>query len=66
MGVDPDTNARDQRREEPASPGTAADALAEVMPNARRRTLDGQSHNVSMKVLARGLTAFFTNESETG
>lgn len=30
----------------------AADALAELMPNAKRRTLEGQSHNLSMKVLA--------------
>jgi pimeloyl-ACP methyl ester carboxylesterase len=42
----------------PASLHTAADALAELMPNAERRTLEGQSHNLSMKVLARVLEEF--------
>lgn len=50
----------------PASLGTAADALAELMPNARRCRLEGQSHNVSMKVLAPVLEAFFTSEGERG
>jgi pimeloyl-ACP methyl ester carboxylesterase len=36
----------------PAALRKAADELAGVLPNARRRTLEGQSHNVSMKVLA--------------
>ena len=36
----------------PTSLRLAADALAMTMPNATRRTLDGQSHNLSMNVLA--------------
>jgi len=43
----------------PASLRKAADALAEVLPNAQRSTLEGQSHSVSMKVLAPDLEAFF-------
>jgi pimeloyl-ACP methyl ester carboxylesterase len=42
----------------PASLRRAADALAERLPDARRRTLDGQSHNVSMSVLAPVLEEF--------
>jgi pimeloyl-ACP methyl ester carboxylesterase len=42
----------------PASLRKAADALAEQMPNAERRTLDGQSHNLSMKALAPVLEEF--------
>ena len=42
----------------PASLRNAAEALAQHMPNAQRRTLDGQSHNLSMKVLAPVLQAF--------
>jgi pimeloyl-ACP methyl ester carboxylesterase len=42
----------------PASLRTAADALAQHMPDAERRTLDGQSHNLSMKVLAPVLEDF--------
>jgi len=45
----------------PASLRKAADALAEVVPGAQRRTLEGQSHNVSMKVLAPVLEAFFAD-----
>lgn len=36
----------------PASLRRAADALAERLPHAERRTLDGQSHNVAMRALA--------------
>ena len=36
----------------PASLRRAADALAERLPDARRRTIEGQSHNLSMKALA--------------
>jgi hypothetical protein len=36
----------------PASLRAAADALAERLPHARRLTLDGQSHNLSMKMVA--------------
>jgi pimeloyl-ACP methyl ester carboxylesterase len=43
----------------PARLRAAADALAEILPVAERRTLEGQSHNVSMKVLASVLEAFF-------
>ena len=42
----------------PASLRHAADALAALMPNAERRTLDGQSHNLSMKLLAPVLEEF--------
>ena len=42
----------------PASLRNAADALALHMPNAHRRTLDGQSHNLAMKVLAPVLEDF--------
>ena len=42
----------------PASLRKAADALAERLPDAERRTLEGQSHNVSMKVLAPVLEEF--------
>ena len=42
----------------PASLRRAADALAACLPNAVRRTLEGQSHNVSMKVLAPVLEEF--------
>jgi pimeloyl-ACP methyl ester carboxylesterase len=42
----------------PASLRKAADALAERMPSAERRTLEGQSHNLSMKVLAPVLEEF--------
>jgi pimeloyl-ACP methyl ester carboxylesterase len=42
----------------PASLRTAADALAERLPHAERRTLEGQSHNPSMKVLAPVLEEF--------
>ena len=36
-------------------------ALAEVLPDARRRTLEGQGHGVDPKVLAHELAAFFTD-----
>ena len=42
----------------PTSLRRAADALAGLMPNAERRTLDGQSHNLSMKLLAPVLEGF--------
>jgi len=46
-----------------ASPGWAArtaDAVAEVLPNARRMTLDGQDHRVAPSVVAPVLIDFFT------
>ena len=42
----------------PASLRRAADALAAALPNADRRTLEGQSHNLSMKALAPVLEGF--------
>lgn len=39
----------------------AADAIAAVLPDARRASLAGQSHNVSADVLAPALTDFFTS-----
>lgn len=42
----------------PASLRTAADALAGLLPHAERRTLAGQSHNLSMKALAPVLEEF--------
>lgn len=41
----------------------AALAVAEVLPNARHRELEGQSHNPSMKVLAPELEDFFSDEN---
>jgi pimeloyl-ACP methyl ester carboxylesterase len=38
----------------------AADAVAAVLPDARRRTLDGQQHGVAPEVLVPLLTDFFT------
>ena len=42
----------------PASLRKASDALAERMPNAERHTLKGQSHNISMKMVAPVLEDF--------
>jgi pimeloyl-ACP methyl ester carboxylesterase len=42
----------------PASLRAAADEFARILPDARRRTLRGQSHNVSMKALAPVLQEF--------
>ncbi|MGI8968634.1 MAG: alpha/beta fold hydrolase [Chloroflexota bacterium] len=44
----------------PASMQHAAQALVDVLPHARRRTLDGQTHEVAPEVLAPVLTEFFT------
>ena len=38
---------------------TGADALADVLPNAQRRTLEGQTHDVNADVLAPVLNGFF-------
>lgn len=35
--------------------------LAEVIPNAQQRTLEGQTHEVAAEVLAPVLTEFFKN-----
>jgi hypothetical protein len=37
-----------------------ATALAETIPNAEHRTLEGQPHDVELKVLAPELTEFFS------
>jgi pimeloyl-ACP methyl ester carboxylesterase len=47
----------------PAWLGNAAQALANLLPNARRRTLEGQTHNVDPKVLAPVLDEFFAQGS---
>jgi hypothetical protein len=39
--------------------GATADALAGLIPDARRRTLEGQQHNVDPAVLAPALREFF-------
>ena len=38
-----------------------ADAMAHAMPNAERRTLEGQSHDVSAEVLGPVLKEFFAS-----
>src|SRR5207249_1424623 len=38
---------------------TGADALASVLPNAERLTLEGQTHDVDPEILAPALAAFF-------
>ena len=40
--------------------GTQSEALTEVLPNATRRTLEGQTHAVDPQVLAPVLIEFFT------
>jgi pimeloyl-ACP methyl ester carboxylesterase len=42
----------------------AVQAIVKVLPNAQQRTLEGQSHNVSMKVLAPVLVEFFSEKAE--
>lgn len=37
----------------------SAEKIAKAIPNAKRKTLEGQTHNVDMKVLAPILTEFF-------
>ena len=44
----------------PAGLQDAAKATADALPNARHRTLDGQTHDVSPDALAPVLTEFFT------
>ncbi len=39
---------------------TTADALAKAIPQARRHTLEGQTHDVNLEVLAPVLVEFFT------
>jgi hypothetical protein len=37
----------------------AADALADLLPNAKRRTLEGQTHDVAPEVIAPVLEGYF-------
>ena len=39
---------------------TSADRIARAIPNARRRTIEGQGHNVSPEAIAPVLTEFFS------
>jgi len=45
----------------PAWMHNAAQAAADILPNARRLTLEGQTHAVDPDVLAPALQAFFTD-----
>src|SRR2546425_3898241 len=45
----------------PAWLRNAAQALTDLLPNAERRTLQGQTHNVEAKALARVLEEFFAS-----
>jgi pimeloyl-ACP methyl ester carboxylesterase len=47
----------------PAVSRQAVDTLVAVLPNAQRRTLEGQSHDVSMDMLAPVLETFFQDRS---
>lgn len=40
-----------------------ADKLARIIPNAQRKTIEGQSHNVDDKLLAAALREFFCKEN---
>lgn len=42
---------------------TTAEALAKAIPHAQRRTLEGQTHDVNLEVLAPVLVEFFANGS---
>ena len=48
----------------PAQLRSAARALVDVLPNAEHRTLEGQSHNPSMKALAPVLEEFFAGNRQ--
>ena len=39
-------------------------AIAEALPNAELREVEGQTHNISVKALVPLLTEFLTTESE--
>lgn len=45
----------------PAWASNAAQAVVDALPNAQRRTLEGQTHNVSAEALAPVLQAFFAS-----
>lgn len=47
--------------ESPAYMHSGAQALADALPNAQRRTLEGQTHEVAPEVLAPVLQAFFAS-----
>ncbi|MGH3927219.1 MAG: hypothetical protein ACRDTT_30860 [Pseudonocardiaceae bacterium] len=40
-------------------PRNAADALADVLPESRRRTLEGQEHNVATAAIVPVVEEFF-------
>jgi hypothetical protein len=40
---------------------SSANAVASVLPNAQRRTLAGQQHNVDPAAIAPAITEFFKN-----
>jgi len=48
------------RRGRNESGDTAPYAVADPVPNAQRRTLQGQTHNVALKALAPNVEEFFT------
>ena len=52
--------------ESPAWAGAAARALVEILPDARRRTLAGQTHAVAPEVLAPVLDEFFAAPTPRG
>lgn len=45
--------------------GTGARSLADVLPNAQHRTLEGQTHMVKPQVLAPALVEFFAGPGES-
>jgi pimeloyl-ACP methyl ester carboxylesterase len=49
----------------PAGLQKGSRALAQVLPNAELRELEGQAHNVSMKALAPVLAEFFAGDGES-
>jgi hypothetical protein len=54
-----DARDRDRRQREPPVPPSSADALAELLPNGERATLEGQEHNIDPAALAPVLERFF-------
>lgn len=48
----------------PAVLQTGSRGLANVLPNAQLRELEGVSHNVKMNLLAPVLAEFFTGETD--
>jgi len=50
----------------PAWMSNAAQALAGLLPNARRQTLEGQTHDVAVDALVPALEQFFTAQGRGG